>query len=63
MRELEKFVERISALYNRPLDIAGAREIVNEKKIDLNKKDTPQGKGMNISNGGKTPKQKKECCG
>lgn len=30
MRELEKFVERISALYNRPLDIVGAREIVNE---------------------------------
>ena len=40
-----------------------AREILNKKNIDLNKKDTPQGKGMNISNGGKTPKQKKECCG
>ena len=30
MRELEKFVERISALYTRPLDIEGARDIINE---------------------------------
>lgn len=30
MRELEKFAEHISSLYNHPLDIIGAREIVNE---------------------------------
>lgn len=30
MKDLEKFAERISSLYNHPLDIAGAREIVNE---------------------------------
>ena len=30
MRELEKFVKRLTALYNRPLDISGARKIVNE---------------------------------
>lgn len=30
MRELEKFAERIAVLYNSPLDIGRAREIVNE---------------------------------
>ena len=37
MRELEKFVKRLTALYNHPLDISGAREIVNEIK---NRKNT-----------------------
>ena len=30
MKELEKFAGKISALYERPLDIVGAREIVDE---------------------------------
>lgn len=35
MRELEKFAERIAVLYNSPLDIGRAREIVNEMKLPV----------------------------
>lgn len=40
-----------------------AKEILNKKNITLKNGQTPQGKGMNIADGGKTPGKKKECCG